>query len=184
MSRLAKKALPSVDYLNERVEYNELTGELKWKERPRSHFKNLRVYRATNTKHAGRVITATDRLGYIKFEIDYVKYTASRIIWKLITGKDPVSDIDHINGIRSDNRKCNLRECTHSENMRNQGMRKTNSSGLKGAFLHRKTGKYTASIRDGEKLRYLGIFETKKLAHEAYCNAAIAIHGSFTRVTS
>ena len=85
--------------------------------------------------------------------------------------------IDHINHDTLDNRRCNLRICTHSENMRNRGKANTNTSGYKGVC--KKGSKWSARIGvDGERL-YLGTFETKEEACSAYCEAALKYHGEF-----
>ena len=47
--------------------------------------------------------------------------------------------IDHINGIKTDNRLCNLREATRSQNQVNTPVVKNNTSGFKGVHLHNKT---------------------------------------------
>ena len=182
MSRLNKSLLPPIEYLNICLDYNKLTGELRWKERPAIHFKSLRSYRASNARLAGN-LAGSFLKGYLRIELDSIAYYVHRLAWKMATGVDPLDDIDHINGIGVDNRFCNLRECTHSQNMRNQSIRKNNTSGFKGVFLHKASGRYTSMINDGFELKYLGMFETKELASMAYRTAAIAIHGEFTRET-
>ena len=102
--------------------------------------------------------------------------------------------VDHINGNRLDNRKSNLRVCTHTENLHNSKLSKRNKSGAKGVFLlHReyetkKKGivcKYywRASIMYNRKLIYLGCFpDTKegfKQAKKAYNDAAKKYYGQF-----
>ena len=54
--------------------------------------------------------------------------------------------VDHINGDPLDNRKDNLRICTHAENMRNVRMHRDNSSGYKGVSFHPQTGKWRSRI--------------------------------------
>jgi len=90
-------------------------------------------------------------------------------------------ETDHINGDKLDNRKCNLRTATHSENTRNRGCLSCNTSGLKGVELIKKTGKWRALIRALDKRISLGSFPTAELASEAYNNAAIKYHGQFAK---
>jgi len=90
-------------------------------------------------------------------------------------------DTDHINGNAFDNRKCNLRICTHAENTRNQKIRNDNISGYKGVSWHKQHKKWRAQIRNNYKRIHLGYFSTPELAHKAYCEAASKYHGEFAR---
>lgn len=87
--------------------------------------------------------------------------------------------IDHINGNGLDNRRSNLRICTHSENMRNCKLYINNKSGYKGVGFH--NGKWRARININKKSVFLGHFDTAEEAHAAYCEAATRLHGEFAR---
>jgi hypothetical protein len=84
--------------------------------------------------------------------------------------KDPNLVIDHINGDTLDNRKCNLRVITRSENNKNMRKRINNTSGFQGVFL--KDGLWAAKIELGGKVYYLGSFDSKEHANIAYKTAA------------
>jgi hypothetical protein len=86
---------------------------------------------------------------------------------------------DHINGNPLDNRRANLRLATNTENMRNRGKYRTNTSGYKGVDWRRGAGKWRAVIKVNGKQIYLGLFTTPELAHAAYCEAAKKYHGEF-----
>lgn len=94
--------------------------------------------------------------------------------------------VDHINGNTLDNRLCNLRICTNSENVRNQKISKRSKTGFKGVhFLPRlKYGKnpFSAKITINRKNIHLGYFPIAELAAKAYNQAAIKYHGEFARL--
>lgn len=117
--------------------------------------------------------------GYIQISVLNKKYAAHRLAWLYMTGDWPIDQIDHINGIRDDNRLCNLRECSQSENMMNIPKNKSNKSGIKGVFFDSHAKKWRASCRlDGKKV-FLGSFVSPELAGIAYKNFAKLHHGDF-----
>jgi hypothetical protein len=93
--------------------------------------------------------------------------------------KNKIIDHKNMNGI--DNRKCNLRFCTYSENRMNTQARKDNKSGLKGVSFFKNINRWIARIMITDKSIYLGCYKTAKKAHLAYCEAAKKYHGEFAR---
>ena len=76
-------------------------------------------------------------------------------------------EVDHISGNTLDNRKCNLRLCTHQQNRMNSvGLNK--SSKYKGVNWHKQAKKWRVEIGFGGKRYYIGLFDDEKLAAEAY----------------
>jgi hypothetical protein len=110
--------------------------------------------------------------GYCRVGIFGRRIHAHRLIWALVHGKWPAGlDIDHINGIRSDNRLQNLRAVDRSTNLENIKQAKSNnkSTGLLGAYsLGRR---FTSRIQVRGKGIYLGVFDTAEQAHAAYIAA-------------
>lgn len=89
--------------------------------------------------------------------------------------------IDHINNNSLDNRKCNLRVCSNSENLRNTRKRVNNKSGYKGVHWDKVKGMYRASIMHYRRKIQLGCFKDPAEAHKAYIEASKKLHGEFAR---
>lgn len=110
----------------------------------------------------------------------YVETACGRLLHRVLLGvTEPEVLVDHINHIKTDNRRCNLRKCFVGENNKNKGKTKTNTSGFKGASYDKAKKKWRASIQYDGKSRHLGYFSTAEDAHKAYCKAATAYHGEF-----
>lgn len=164
--------------LNERLVYNPGNGLLHWKERkPVLDLETMRW----NAQYAGQEAGNKQDDGYIRLGFDGVKLAAHRVIWAMAIGAWPKIVIDHINGDTSDNRFCNLREASISQNTWNQRTFKTNTSGYKGVSFFRRTGRWKACISANGKREFLGYFDTAELASAAYSEAANRLHGEFAR---
>lgn len=121
------------------------------------------------------------RSGYINFMLDNVNYTASRLAWLYMTGKFPQYDIDHRNGIKSDNSFKNLRDVPIAFNMQNEVRpRKNNASGFMGVWWRKDRARWIATIRVNGRSMRLGSFATKQEANSAYLAAKRIHHPGFT----
>lgn len=179
---MAKYPLPSPELLRQLLHYDPETGELTWRYRNASHFQTGArdpQWRANNwnSKNAGRPALATiDGFGY-KFGAIFGRLIrAHRVIWAIMTGEWPSEDIDHLNGLKTDNRWCNLRHVSHTINSRNQKLRSTNKSGVNGVRWRADCGKWRAEITVNGKNSYLGHFSDLEDAVAAR-RAAEAGHG-------
>lgn len=94
----------------------------------------------------------------------------------------PDFETDHINQNKLDNRKENLRNCTKAENRMNRTKYKTNTSGIKGVYFHKRDKIWTAQLGIAGKRIHLGYFEVKEKATEAYNNASLKYHGEFAHL--
>lgn len=158
----------SVARIRELLVYDEHTGIFTW-----------RVGRRSASKGA---LAGTKRPdGYIKISLDRTQCLAHRVAWAYTTGTWPGQELDHRNRDPSDNRMCNLRLASRSQNRANQTMAKRNTSGLKGVSWSRAGRGWMAQIMKDNKHFYLGIFETKEKAHSAYAAATVNLNGEFGR---
>lgn len=132
----------------------------------------------SNCIKRGAIAGCPDRRGYLRIQINGRKYSVHRLVWFYVTASWP-ADIDHINGIKSDNRFSNLREATRSENIRNTGKRANNKSGFKGVSWKSNNNCWVAQIMVHRKKKHLGYFYTPEEAHAVYCDAAEELHGEF-----
>lgn len=91
---------------------------------------------------------------------------------------------DHINMDKLDNRVCNLRVVSHSENMRNRTKQKNNTSGFKGVSWNGQRKEYDVRIGVNNKQVWIGYFKDLGIAVQAYDEAALKYHGEFARVNT
>lgn len=130
----------------------------------------------------GRLAGYVMKSGYRLLSFRKKRLYAHRVAWCLQTRTWPSAEIDHINGLKDDNRWSNLREANRQENARNQGITKKNRSGLKGVSFHSRVGRWRAVIETDNGHTHLGYFETPQAASEAYRMAAQNHFGEFARI--
>lgn len=120
--------------------------------------------------------------GYVNVTIDGGHYYAHRLAFFYMFGRWPVDQLDHINNHRSDNRICNLRECSQTQNKANSGIQKNNKTGYKGVSWCRTRKKYLSQIRKDKKTIHIGYFDNKTVAAESYNKRAIELFGEFALI--
>lgn len=167
---MAANPLPPVEELRSLFLYDPETGRMKNKvsRPPRGAIGAFSEY--------------TPKGAYRMVAIHGVRYRAHRVIWALHHGLDPGPlDIDHINGDQQDNRICNLRIASRSQNNHNTGAPKNNKSGVKGVSWDSRLKRWFACISINNKTKYLGIFKSIDEAAEAYQAALVSQAGEFAR---
>lgn len=156
-----------VHFLHECFTYEADTGNIYWKSRPSSHFKNESACQNWNNRHAGKKAGSVDAKGYRVIKLLGTPHKAHRIIWALTHGQYPEGFIDHINGMTDDNRLGNLRVVDFVTNAQNSKTAKNNTSGSQGVWLDKETGKWRASIVHLGQRVSLGSHLTREDANDA-----------------
>lgn len=134
------------DQLKEQLHYNHETGIFTW------------IISKGRLCKVGNVAGSLNKTGYINLIIDKKSYKAHRLAWLYTYGNNPTIEIDHINGIKSDNKILNLRSVSHVENMKNKPKYKNNKSGFTGVSWCKRLNKWQVDIAINGKTKYLGVF--------------------------
>lgn len=142
-----------------RLAYEPETGRLIWK-------------KCRNSLRIGTEAKSLDVAGYVQVNICGTLVKGHRLAWLIHYGEWPSGDIDHINGVRNDNRVANLRVVTNAINCQNKRASK-NKLGLMGVHFNKG---YRAKIQVDKKQIHLGRFDTPEKAHAAYLEAKRRLH--------
>ncbi|EHK78049.1 HNH endonuclease [Sinorhizobium meliloti CCNWSX0020] len=174
-------------FLGECFRYEAASGNLYWKDRPASHFSGSQS-RADrfNSSHAGMLAGAVNKTdGYLRVNISRIRVGVHRVIWALWNDVDlldvpPI--LDHINGVRVDNRIVNLRPATPIQNSRNRTHESDSATGVRGVTLSKsESASFVARIAVGAENVGLGSYQTIEEARAAYLGAARLLHGDYMR---
>jgi len=157
----------AVEELKDVLHYDPETGQFTW------------IKRTAKCVHVGQPAGNINKLGYSTIGIKKKIYKTHRLAWLYMTGEWPKGLIDHVNGIKSDNRFANLRVVDESGNSQNiRKPNKRNKSGFMGVIKYHK--QWRASITVNGKTYWLGDFPTPEQAHEAYLEAKRKNHAACT----
>ena len=138
--------------LKELLHYNPDTGVFTWIKRP------------SRNVLAGDIAGTTDSHGYVIITIDKIRYGAHRLVFLYIEGLFPPIQVDHINRIKTDNRRKNLRHATRRMNHENR----SDNNVYIGVHWNCGHDKWHARTpMDGRERKHIGYFKT----HLAACYA-------------
>ena len=151
--------------LKEALTYNPETGVF------------ARASRRRGCRMSDKVGHVSSKDGYRRVYVDRKMYLAHRLAWLYVFGVWPAGDVDHIDGVRDNNKIKNLRDCSRAENKQNMAEAQSNNTcGLLGASFNKRRGNYQAQIHAGGVTHYLGSFSTAQEAHEVYLSAKGKLH--------
>jgi len=148
--------LPSIENLKELIHADFDAGVLYWKCRDRRYFKTDRACSWWNARFAGKeALGAVNSTGAKSGTVLKVHCNAHRVMWKMAFNEEPLI-IDHINGVRTDNRIVNLRNVDRSTNSKNAKRAKNNKSGYTGVYWNKRDKVWVAMLKINGKNVYLG----------------------------
>jgi len=154
---------PSITALAARLSADFETGSLIWRTGP----------------YKGRLAGKIDAKGYLLVMVDGIRLRAHRVVYALRYNEWPKQQIDHINGVKTDNRIKNLRLASNSLNQQNKiqpnGKTVTGSRGV--SFTpNSKVNPYRVEIQIDGNRHYIGAFPSIEAAEQAYIKAKKVLH--------
>lgn len=155
---MADRADITPKLLRQLLRYDAETGLLFWLPRPREMFVSDRAFGCFKKRYEGKEALGYLSHGYKTGAVFYVSMRAHRAAWAIVHGCWPKGEIDHINGVRDDNRLANLRDVNSSLNSRNCKTFVHNTSGQTGVDWLPQNRKWRARINAG-RLYHLGHFD-------------------------
>lgn len=141
---------------------------------------NLYWKKSRQRGNAGTKAGSLNVDGYIHIKVDKKRYRGHRLIFFYHYGYFPV-EVDHINGIRNDNRIENLREATKSQNAHNKQKQINNKSGVKGVYWRKDANKWAVQIGLNGKKYHFGHYKDFKEACFIALQKRYELHKSYAK---
>jgi len=185
-----KMRIPAIcpDQLHELIVSHPEDGRLTWRKRDASTFKDgeqsaSHVAAIWNAKHAGRPAfnTLNRNTGYRWGGVCNEAHYAHRVIWAMNFGVWP-NYIDHINGIRDDNRLVNLRSVTALQNSANIRSHADSRSQFMGVSFEPRSGRWVAQVNHDGIPHRCGTYSTAEDAARARDAVATVLRGGFAKL--
>lgn len=154
------------DYVKDNMIYDPLTGNIWWS-------------KSCGKRRLDRPIGSLDGRGYLQVMTPHGNLKLHRIAWFLYYEFWPLGKhIDHVNGVKTDNRILNLRLATNKQNLLNSKSHRDNLySHYKGVSFDKRASKWIARFSN----KYLGSFNTELEAAECYNKHVDGLGNAFTR---
>jgi len=154
------------DRLKELFNYDPLTGVV------------TRKVKTSNSTKIGEVVGSLSAVGYLHAKVDSKSYRLHRLAYFYMTGNWP-NIIDHINGVKNDNRWANLRSCTQQQNTFNQKISSNNTSGFKGVSWVSKSKKWYVTVAGHKPNAHVGSFDSLEEAASVAKRVQAEVHGVY-----
>lgn len=131
--------------------------------------------------HQGRILRPGITHGYLKVNLCKYCKVKQLLIHRLVAhafieNPDNLPHVNHLNGIKNDNRPANLEWCCHRENISHERINRGTYSKYVGVTWHKKSCKWQCQIMVNGRSIYLGLFQGEEEARDAYL-AALEDHG-------
>jgi hypothetical protein len=166
---MAHLPMPPYDKLSERLKYDPETGIGTWIVSPGNQVKNQTVAGCYNN------------WGYLIIRYNYKIYGGHRLFWYLQTKEDPGHfTIDHIDQNKKNNKFCNLRLATPTQQKQNVLITKNNTTGVRGIRWKESMQRYEARIVFNGKRIQLGSFRTFDQAVAVRQAKELELYGEFS----
>lgn len=160
--------------LKELLHYDPLSGDFTWLWRDRRNCPTDQAWRMFNSTHPGKKAGCITPDGYSQIGVFQRRYRSHRLAFLYMTGSMP-EEVDHVGGVRIDNRWENLRPVNRVENMRNVKRRTNNTSGVSGVSWAKVPKKWLSRAMVDDHRIFLGHFDdwfdavcAKKSANNQY----------------
>lgn len=151
---------PDITLLHECFNLEE-DGTLIWKHRPDDHFPSPAVAKSWRSRFAGKKAGSVNSDGYLHVAVNCQLIKVHQIVFAMTNGHWATGQIDHKDGVRTNNRPDNLRDVTSAVNGRNRKAPASNTSGRVGVYMTGGLNPWTARIGHDCKDINLGRFRTR-----------------------
>ena len=165
MPRVEEKEMIDQETVKKLFHYDAESGMLLWRN---GNSRNVKPWQEA---------TSSNGHGYYNVKIDGKSYLVHRLIWLYVHGNFPEQDIDHKNRVRNDNRLCNLRDVSRTDNAQNISLPSHNKSGHIGVSWYAKQNKWTVYVKVNKKNKWLGYYKNlddavaaRKVGEKKYYN--------------
>ena len=138
--------------------------------------KLVRLKKVSQNTNVGDVAGTLSKDGYVRVFIKGKSYLAHQLIYIMVYGFRP-DEIDHINGVKNDNRPENLRSVTRSQNRLNTSSR--SKLGVKNVSVNSRGYGYQVSMTIDGVHKYIGLCKDLELAELVAFEARNKFHGNF-----